>query len=251
MVRRILDAISPPSQLVKLVQPRPEWRILVTAGDDISLALALAPHVNHVTLICPTARQAQEVEESAAEACLGNIVCNIHDPEYLPYADDSFDLLVCHHTAHTLHDANAWLLEAGRILRPQGMMAVKTYLVPGTRLRGKKARKLREADHYLNAFCQLHDPKHQRYYSQNGWEDLLMGSGFDIQRLETADKLIDFAQWADEAALAGKDRLRLKVMLVQAPEKACEFLTTRFSGDRIQFRLPEFTILAKSKASIN
>ena len=78
-----------------------------------------------------------------------------------------------------------------------------------------------------------------------------MGSGFDIQRLETVDKLFDFAQWADEAALSSKDRMRLKVMLVQAPEKAREFLTARFSGDRIQFRLPEITILAKSKANTN
>ena len=130
-------------------------------------------------------------------------------------------------------------------------MAVETYLVPGTRLRGKKARKLREVDRYLNAFYQLRNPKHQRYYSQNGWKDLLMGSGFDIQRLETADKLFDFESWADEAALAGKDLLRLKVMLVQAPEKVREFLTVQFSGDKIHFRLPEITILAKSKANTN
>jgi SAM-dependent methyltransferase len=247
----MLNSKYPSSHLVKLVQPGSEWRILVTAGDNISVALAFAPHVNHVTLVCPTARQVQDVEEAAARACLGNIVCDIHDPECLPYADDSFDLLVCHHTAHTLHDADAWLLEAARILQPQGLMVVETYLVPGTRLRGKKARKLREVDHYLNAFYQLRNPKHQSYYSQNGWEDQLMGSGFDVQRLETADKIFDFAQWADEAALASKDRLRLKVMLVQAPEKAREFLTTQFSGDRIQFRLPEITILAKSKASPN
>ena len=247
----MLDPISPPSHLVKLVQPGPEWRILITAGDNISVALAFAPHVNHVSLVCATSRQAQEVEEAAATASLSNIVCDIHDPECLPYADDSFDLLVCHHTAHTLHDADAWLLEAVRILRPQGLLAVETCLVPGTRLRGKKARKLREADHYLNAFYQLHDPKHQSYYSQNVWEDLLMESGFDIQRLETADKSFDFAQWADEAALADTDRLRLKVMLVQAPEKAREFLTTLFSGDRIQFRLPEITILAISEANRN
>ena len=247
----MLNSKFPSSHLVKIVQPGPEWRILVTAGDNISVALAFAPHVNHVTLVCPTARQAQEVDEAAARACLSNIVCDTHDSECLPYMDDSFDLLVCHHTAHTFLDTNAWLLEAARILRPQCLLAVETYLVPGTRLRGEKARKLREADQYLNAFYQLRNLKHQRYYSQYGWEDLLVGSGFDIQRLETADKLFDFAQWADEVDLASKDRLRLKVMLVQAPEKAREFLTVQFSGDRIQFRLPEITILAKSKAKTN
>ena len=34
-------------------------------------------------------------------------------------------------------------------------------------------------------------------------------------------------------------------MLLQAPEKIMDILTLQFSGDRIQFRLPEITILAR------
>jgi hypothetical protein len=150
-----------------------------------------------------------------------------------------------------VRNTRAWLSEAARIICPQGLMVITSYLVPGTRLRGKKARKLRESAEYLNAFCQLRSPTHQGYYSQNSWEDLLLGVGFDLRHLETSDKLFDFARWADETALTSKDRLRLKVMLVQAPEKAREFLTLQFSGDRIQFRLPEISILAKSKANTN
>ena len=130
-------------------------------------------------------------------------------------------------------------------------MILTTYLVPGTRLRGKKARKLCQAADYLNAFAQLRSPKHQRYYSQLDWEDLLAKAGFDIQRCETADKYFAFSQWAWEAQLSGMDRLRLKAMIIQAPEKAREFLTPQFSGDRIQFRLPEITILATSNANGN
>ena len=245
------DPISPLPHLLKLAQFRPEWRILVLAGANIHLALEFAPHVNHVTLICPTLEQAQAAQGVAAKSRLSNIVCDTHDPENLQYAVDSFDLLICHHMAHTLHDTEAWLQNAGHILRPQGLLSMATYLVPVTCLRGKKGRKLREAGDYLNALIQLYNPQHHSYYSQNVWEDLLIGAGFDIQRLETANKLFDFAQWTDEAFLASKDRLRLKVMLVQAPEKAREFLTLQFSGDRIQFRLPEITILAKSKANTN
>ncbi len=247
----MLKATTPQSHLPGLVQPQPDWRILVAAGDHVSLAFAFAPHVSHVTLLCSTAEQAQEVEETASGARISNIICDVHELQYLPYADDSFDLLVCHHVSDILQNTGAWLSEAARIICPQGLMAVASYLVPGTRLRGKKARKLRESAEYLNAFFRLRSPNHQGYYSQNSWEDLLLGAGFDIRHLKTTDKLFDFAQWADEAALASKDRLRLKVMLVQAPEKAREFLTLQFSGDRIQFRLPEISILVKSKANTN
>jgi SAM-dependent methyltransferase len=247
----MLDSISPPSHLIKLAQPQPDWHILILTGANPSLALDFASYVSQITLVCPTAEQVHVVGNSTGTARLSNIVLDTHDPEFLPYDNDSFDLLICHHMIQTLHDTEVWLRQVTHILRPQGLMAMTTHLVPGTRLRGKKARKLRQAGDYLNAFNQLRNPQHQNYYSQNGLEDLLIGAGFDIQRLETADKLFYFAKWIDEAALSSIDRLRLKVMLVQAPEKVREFLTLQFSGDRIQFRLPEITILAKSKANTN
>ena len=235
--------------MLKLLQPKPEWRTLILANDSPRLALEFAPHVNQVNLVCPTTKQAQEVEKAAATVHLSNIVCDIGDPEFLPYDADTFDLVVSHHMAHTWYDTEEWLRNAGRILRPRSMMAIVSYLVPGTRLRGKKARKLRDAADYLNAFTQLRNPRHQRYYSQNGWEDLLAGAGYDIQQCETTDVFFAFAQWAGDASLSRNDRLRLKAMIIQAPEKAREFLTPQFSGDRIQFRLPEITILATSKGN--
>ena len=157
--------------------------------------------------------------------------------------------LACDQLTHTINDLGAWLLEVDRILCPQGLVAIAANLVPGTRLRGKKARRLHEAAAYLNAFYQLHSQKRYRCYSKNHWEDLLVAAGFEIQQSETVERFGDFTVWADEDSLSSEDRLRLKVMLVQAPEKAKEFLTTQISGDRIVFRHPEIIILAKSKAN--
>lgn len=245
----MIDRKSPISHLEKLLRPKQEWRVLVLAADKCGLALDLAPFVNLVTLVCPTVVHAQRVEKIAAISRISNVNCKIHNPEDLPYTNDSFDLLVCQHMAHTFNDLDGWLREADRILRPEGLAAVETLLVPGTRLRGKKARRLREAAEYLNAFFQLHSQKPYSYASKNNWEDLLVAAGFEIQKLETAERIVDFSVWTDEVSLSWEDRLRLKVMLVQAPEKASEFLTPKFSGDRILFRHPEITILANSKAN--
>jgi len=83
--------------------------------------------------------------------------------------------------------------------------------------------------------------------------------------LRDAEPLFDFltdvtaVHWPDDAkpiemvyqlfSRERNDRLRLKAMLIQAPEKAREFLTPQFSGDRIRFHLPEITILATLQAN--
>ena len=245
----MLDPITAQSQLLDLTQLKPDWRILAAVGSSENLAIPVAPHVNHVTQICATAAQAQEIEQMATKATISNIACSIHAADDLPYEANSFDLLLCHQFTHRMINTEAWLLQTARVLKSRGLIAISTYLVPGTRLRGKKARQLRLAAEYVNAFCQLRDPTHRQYYSQSGWEDLLLKAGFEIQQVQTAERQFDFSLWAGEAALSPKDRLRLKAMLVQAPEKAHEFLTPQFSGDRIRFRLPEITILATSKGN--
>lgn len=233
------------------IAPKPDWRILLLAGDnaDAIPARQFAAHVSHLTVVCRSAEQARKCTEPAANALGSHIVYTTHDPNQLPYEDGSFDLVICFHIVHELLDTTAWLLEASRIIRPQGSLVIRTLSVPGTRLRGKKARKLRESAEYINAIFQLHSPSDGRYDSQNQWEDLLMGTGFDIQNIETSVQLFDFTTWVDKASLTHRDRLRLQAMLIQAPEKANEFLTPQFSGDKIEFRLPEITILAVSKAN--
>jgi hypothetical protein len=55
----------------------------------------------------------------------------------------------------------------------------------------------------------------------------------------------DFDSWAGYYSPSPNNRLRLKAMLVQAPEKVRCFLTPLESGDRIAFRMTEVFILAK------
>jgi SAM-dependent methyltransferase len=165
------------------------------------------------------------------------------------YDDAQFDLIVGNQMWHMTADSAAWVSEAFRVLKREGLLAIITRLVPGSRRRGKKAQRLREAGAYINAWCRLRDRRHAQYLSQEQWEDLLMEQGFKIENWEVDEKRIDFDSWTADPTRSVKDYLRLKAMLIQAPEKAREFLTPEFAGDRIRFRLPEASILAKSKAN--
>jgi SAM-dependent methyltransferase len=214
------------------------------AGEDIGPASAFAPQVKRVTLVRSNVATAARAEYAAANTDPNSLVVDGHDADSFSFAESQFDLVLYHQCVNTLSDPNKYLQDTGRILKPQGLLAVTTYLVPGTRLRGKKARRLLEAGEYINAWCQLRDSQHRRFYSQNGWEDLLLANSFEIVNQETASNRFDFDWWVDRTSPNEYDRLRLKAMVIQAPEKAREFLTPQFSGDRIRFHLPEITILA-------
>jgi hypothetical protein len=116
-------------------------------------------------------------------------------------------------------------------------------IVPGTRLRGKKADAVRLAGRYVNAFEKLRDPSHGRCLSLTEWEGALADAGLAIRHQETLDKRIQFESWAGRHS--PEMRLRLKAALVQAPASAVEFLDPQTAGDLTTFRLQEGLFIAQ------
>lgn len=237
------------SDLVTLINPKPTWDILVMVGDDAGLASELAAKVRHATVIRTHPVSAHAAEGFSPNSLAGNLIFDGTYSGILPYAENCFDLVFCYRCSHMLPDCANWLQQTRRILKPRGLLALTTHLIPGTRLRGKKARALRESGDYINAWHRLRDSQHRRFYNQHQWEDILIESGYALESKETVDDFFDFDLWVNTARAANNDRLRLKAMLIQAPEKAREFLTPQFAGDRIRFRLLEITILATSQGN--
>ena len=118
-------------------------------------------------------------------------------------------------------------------------------IVPGTHLRGKKAKLINEAGNYVNAFEKLRDPSHGRCWSVNEWEHGFSKVGFALQHQELLAKEMEFGSWAARMQALPEDIIRLKAMLVQAPTAVAEFLTPQISNDRITFRLTELIIVGK------
>jgi SAM-dependent methyltransferase len=168
----------------------------------------------------------------------------LSSPFTLPYAPDSFDLVVCDRIASRSDLHAEWLAEINRVSRPGGLLLVIDYLVPGTRLRGKKARQTREAGQYINAWTRLWSPGHQRYLDRDTWQHYLLESHWQILRWTTRQVAVDFDTWCALQPLSEADRIRLRAMLLQAPEKVSGFLTPVGAGDRMSFHLTEGFILA-------
>ncbi len=186
-----------------------------------------------------------EAARLAQERGFTNFTTETADAESLPFDDDSFDLVTCRLAAHHFPNIDKFVAEAARVLRPGGLLAVVDNVVPGSRLRGKKANIEREAGQYINAYEKLRDPGHGRCLSLYEWLDLYHDAGFIIASQETADMWLDFDAYVNRMRVSPINRTRLRAMLLQAPYRAAEFLTPQVTGDRITFRFSEAIIVGR------
>lgn len=232
-------------RLVELLQPQSSWRVLDVATAAGHTALSLAPHVACVVATDLTPEMLPTAARLAQERDLSNVGLATADAEILPFADDCFHLVTCRTAAHHFPHVGRFLAESARVLRPGGLLAVVDNVAPGSRLRGKKGKRLRQAGRYLNAFEKLRDPSHHRCLSLNEWTEAFYQAGFTLLHQETAVKELDFHDWTARMRVSAQNRTRLRAMLVQAPEAVADFLTPHFDGDRITFRLTEAIIIGK------
>jgi SAM-dependent methyltransferase len=91
------------------------------------------------------------------------------DGRYAPFADASFDLVLCKEFAHHIADKRALLAEVNRILRPGGVLA---FTEPAMGLRGAVDRRRHGEDH----------PAHS-YSWPRQYLRALRSQGFSIERL--------------------------------------------------------------------
>lgn len=234
-------------RLIDLVQPQPDWQVLDVATGAGHTALTFAPHVAHVTVTDLTPQMLEKAAALAQERGVENVSFELADAEDLGGENGRFHCVTCRIAPHHFPDIPKFISEAHRVLRDGGIFAVVDNVVPGTHLRGKKAKLQREAGNYVNAFEKLRDPSHVRCLSIGEWEHGFKKAGFTNIHSETAPKEMDFDWWAERMNVSADDITRLRAMLVQAPKEVEEFLTPQFSGDRIKFYLREAIIIGRKE----
>jgi ubiquinone/menaquinone biosynthesis C-methylase UbiE len=233
------------TRLVELVKPQVGWRVLDVATGAGHTALAFAPHVATVAATDLTFEMLGQTRRLAAERGVENAFIIQNDAQRLPFGTGRFDLVTCRIAPHHFPDIGAFVLEAARVLRPGGLLAVADNAVPDTRLRGKKRRLADEAAAYINAFDALRDPGHVRALGMNEWQGHYAAAGLQLLQSETFRKVIDFESWVARMRVADVDRLRLRAMLQQAPDLVRATLTPQIANDRITFWLTEAILIGR------
>jgi SAM-dependent methyltransferase len=155
--------------VVDYLDPRPEDRIL-DAGCGLGFYLAL------LSRVCESSLVGVEIsaERLAAAANDPTVRAQFHvgDVTRLPFADNSFDKMILSEVLEHLPDERAALIEAWRVLRPGGILAIT---VPHNYVRERLG-----LGHFQSGVLSGIWTDHRRLYTCESLTALVEGSGLSV-----------------------------------------------------------------------
>lgn len=109
---------------------------------------AFAPKVKHFTGIDLTPAMVHQARQLASRKCLQNVSFEIGDVTRLPYADQTFSIVVTRYSVHHFLDPKQVLREMHRVCRTNGVVLVVDSVMPP------------EKREFYDSVEQLRDPSH-------------------------------------------------------------------------------------------
>ncbi len=222
-------------RLVELVDPDPAWRVLDIATGGGHTALAFAPLVDLVVAGDLTHEMLLAAREHITNQGVRSVAFCQMDAEHLPFAAETFDCVTCRIAPHHFTDVPRFVREAARVLKPGGLLAVADNLSSGE---PKAAR-------FYNDLETLRDPSHHWAYSLDDWDTFFFSAGLEVIHRETFQKRIDFDEWAARMDVTQDDLVRLRVLLLRAPDDRRAWLEPEQIGARIVFKITEGIIIGR------
>jgi SAM-dependent methyltransferase len=144
-----------------------------------------APHVGEIVACDVTQSMLDAVAVSAVERGLTNITVQQAAAEKLPFADASFDVVLCRFTTHHWQNMEAGLREARRVLKPSCRAIFIDSIAAADAV----------LDTHLQAVELLRDVSHVRNYSAAEWVAGLARSGFATESITVRRLRMDFPVW--------------------------------------------------------
>ena len=208
------------AQLLVMAQPQTHWRVLDIATGGGHTALAFAPHVADVVASDLTPAMLEQAEAHLRGKNVHNVTFREAAATDLPFADASFELVTCRIAAHHFPDAQRFLHESARVLRPGGLLLLQDQILPAHR----------PSATWIDDFERLRDPSHHRAWSETAWRRMFARAGLRVEQGAQVVKRHNLRDWAqrqgnDAAAIA-----RLEALLRKAPAPAARWAAPQDLG---------------------
>ena len=218
-------------QIEAFVRGQADARVLDLGCGGGHVSYRAAPHVREVVACDLTPDMLAQVERTARERGLNNIVARQASAERLPFEDASFDFVLCRFTVHHWHNMEAGLREARRVLKNAGRAVFADVVAPSHPL----------LDTHLQALELLRDPSHVRNYSVAEWIAALARSGFSATRLTSRKLRMEFTVWTERTKTHELYATAIRMLQAQASAAVRDHFTI---GEDGSFDLDTLTIEA-------
>jgi SAM-dependent methyltransferase len=154
--------------LLEVSRPTPGDRVLDIACGPGIVTTAFAPRVARVTGLDVVPAMIERGRARAAEIGVTNLTFEVGDSNALPYADESFDLVVTRYSFHHLTDPLATLREIRRVCRRDGTIVVADVAPPTDKVAA------------YDALEKIRDPSHTHALSEPEFDAVFAEAGLAI-----------------------------------------------------------------------
>ncbi len=207
-------------RLVEIANPEPGWSVLDVATGGGHTALRFASQAGLVIASDLTLKMLQTAHQHIASKGVRNILFSIADAEDLPFQAEAFHLITCRIAPHHFLDCTRFVREAGRALRPGGLLLVQDHVLPDDR----------EAAEFVETFEKLRDPSHHRAFSEKEWAGMFQEAGFSVEHTERLAQRHQFLPWAERQGCSPEVIERLARMMQEAPPAATAWMQPQDVG---------------------
>jgi ubiquinone/menaquinone biosynthesis C-methylase UbiE len=212
--------------LVQLARPTHTDRVLDVACGPGLVACHFAPLVGHMTGLDLTPEMIRQAQQAQVEREFSNMSWQIGSADPLPFADQSFSLVLTRYSLHHFQRPQAVLSEMMRVCRPGGRVLVADVVQPADKVAGYDEIEL------------LRDPSHVHALGRDEFAGLFADSGlqdirFDEYKVEMAleDQLA-----ASFPVPGGAERIR-ELLRADVGVDRCG-VSAHYVGDALHYAIP-------------
>lgn len=210
-------------RIVALAECREDVEALDIATGAGHTARAIAPHVAHVVLSDLTPQMLDTARAELELAGIHNVSFRMADAEDLPFGSDTFHLATCRIAPHHFADAQQFVDEVYRVLRPGGLFLLLDSTAPEDP----------DLDQFLNELELRRDPTHVRSYTVTEWDQMLRNAGFTVELTEDFPKRHDFADWTKRSRMSQEEHDSLEAWLKASPLEYQQHFLVESDGGRV------------------
>lgn len=163
----------------------PHARLLDVGCGAGHASFIAASQVKDVIAYDLSADMLETVGNAARERGLNNLQTRQGYAESLPFADESFDIVISRYSAHHWQDVGQALREIKRVLRPGGTVIVMDVMSPGNAV----------LDIWLQTIEALRDTSHVKNYSSGEWSTMFSDAGLLTTSVVTDRLVLEYESW--------------------------------------------------------